>query len=92
LNKPVVSAELVESDKPESEATTIKLVASAAQADLVEGSLELMESKTWKLRLVDQDGRKNLQEVTLRAKALPNEAAKIKLVSGGDVQVSPLQE
>ena len=92
LNKAVVSAELVESDVPESEATTIKLLASAEQADLVEGSLQLMESKVWKLKLVDEEGRKNQQEVTLRAKALPNEAAKIKLVAGGDVQVSPLQE
>ena len=92
LNKAVVSAELVESDVPDPEATTIKLLASAEQADLVEGSLQLMESKVWILKLVDEEGRKNQQEVTLRAKALPNEAAKIKLVAGGDVRVSPLQE
>ena len=47
LNKAVVSAELVEMNVPESEATTMKLVASAEQAEVVVGSLQLLDSKSW---------------------------------------------
>ncbi len=82
----VASAELIDADSPD--ATPIALTKSAETSGLVEGGLVLTESKTWKLKLVDQDGRTNQQEVTLRAKAIPNESAKIKLVAGGDVLVS----
>ncbi len=100
LNKPVASAHLLASDPPTDhplEASleslgSIELIANSESGLVIEGSIELTQSFTWTLQLSDADGRNIQQKIKLSAKALPNDVAKIKLVAGGDQEVSPLQE
>ncbi len=100
LNKPVVTARLMAIDQPSDDSMeapfeslgSIELIANSASGLVVEGSIELTQSFTWMLQLSDSDGRNIQQKIKLSAKALPNDVAKIKLIAGGDQEVSPLQE
>lgn len=91
LNKAVEVAELVSSEDSE-ESETIQLLRSAEDPLLVETTIKLSKTTTWSLHLVDLDGRENKVEVRLRARVLPNRESIIRLTSGGDQQVSPLEE
>lgn len=87
LNKPVESATLVEK-----EGQRIELLASTDSELLYTTDVLLTQSKRWTLELVDQQGRKNKFPPQLVARVLPNRPAELKLVSGGDATVSPIEE
>ena len=87
LNKAVELAELTcAQDEP------LQLKPVDASGTQVEVDIDLIESRDWKLRLVDSDGRENSTKITLRAKVQPNKAATIRLTAGGDTIASPLEE
>src|SRR5690606_16800759 len=77
LNKPVASAQLIGDNQEPIE------VDVSSQTTLITATINLSETQTWKLKLVDEKGRENPNEITLRAKVLPNQEAKIQLTSGG---------
>ena len=87
VNKPLAKAELVDQDDnaiPLSNTETAPLTFST--------TIEMQESRRWGLRLVDLDGRPSKIEESLSAKVIVNKEPDIRLASGGDLQVSPLQE
>ncbi|MEM7557963.1 MAG: hypothetical protein AAF394_02450, partial [Planctomycetota bacterium] len=94
LNKEVVNAELVpeESEEAFADPSPLELVPSESNPKLVEATLSVYETATWKLKLEDAEGRSNNIDVTLRVKVLPNRETKIQLTAGGDSQVSPIEE
>ncbi|MCO6457750.1 MAG: hypothetical protein J5I93_20795, partial [Pirellulaceae bacterium] len=87
LNKQVKTAELVD-DRGE----VLPLAASDEGPHAYSASVTLRESRTWKLRLVDAEGRANKQQVELSAKVLPNRPPELKLELARDARVSPLEE
>lgn len=87
LNKPVASVELA--DK---EGNIQKLSAEADKPTTYSLTLTMKESTTWKVNLVDMDGRKNKLPEELIAKVLPNKPPTIKLAKASDRRVSPLEE
>ncbi len=50
------------------------------------------KSQRWSVDLVDEKGRKNKHPITLDARAIPNRPVELKLVSGGDLVASPIEE
>lgn len=86
LNKPVAMAELVDP------AETLTLEASEETlAYLV--AFDLNESRRFKLRLRDADGRENRASAELVVRVIQNEPPTIEVVQPGrDVPVSPLEE
>jgi hypothetical protein len=87
LNKPVVSVELTDKS-----GTTHALNAEADKPTMYSYSIQLKESNTWKIQLIDQDGRKNKFPEELTAKVLPNNPPTIKIAKASDRRVSPLEE
>lgn len=87
LNKPVAECELV--DK---EGNTQKLSAVPDKPSTYSVSITPKQSTTWKVNLVDSEGRKNKLPEELIAKVLPNKPPTIKLAKASDRRVSPLEE
>lgn len=87
LNKPVQSARLLADDDQR-----LDLQNSSTDPHLWEATVDVQQSTQWKLELLDEAGRTNQEEVTLRVRVLPNQEAKIRLTAGGDALVSPLEE
>lgn len=52
----------------------------------------LTQSERWTVELIDDKGRKNKYPVTLNARVTPNQAPQIKIIQGGDLVASPLEE
>ncbi|GAA5507007.1 hypothetical protein [Novipirellula caenicola] len=88
LNKPVASATLVEKDGTRTSLEPMDRVTG----DAMMVQLPMDTTRRYALELVDHEGRKNKYPAELVAKVLPNQAASIKMVQGGDVSVSPLEE
>ncbi len=57
-------------------------------------SFDGMLSKTtkWQVELIDAQGRKNREPITLSATSQPNKPPTLKLTSGGDLVASPIEE
>ncbi len=89
LNKLVASASLIDKDGEE---PPIELTQQSELEPLYTAHITLDATRSWLVRLVDAEGRENQTELTLKATALPNKEVDIKLTSGGDAQVSPLEE
>lgn len=87
LNKPVATAQLVDED-----GGTVELTADDSNPQLYAASLRLRESRTWKLQLTDEAGRQNKFPPELSVQVLPNQPPELKLATGGDARVSPLEE
>ncbi|MFO0381037.1 MAG: hypothetical protein ACK506_05000 [Pirellula sp.] len=87
VNKPLAKAELVDQDD-----AVIPLSISESDPLSYTATIELFESRRWKVRLVDSEGRQSKVEEILSAKVIVNKEPDIKLAAGGDLQVSPLQE
>lgn len=87
LNKPVAQATLVDAD-----GQVISLAADDASPLQYQVEFDLDRSRRWQLRLVDRDGRPNKSPPELVARVLQNEPPRLKLLAGGDVEVSPLEE
>ncbi|MCU0721825.1 MAG: hypothetical protein MUC83_19090, partial [Pirellula sp.] len=87
VNKPLAKAELVDQDD-----TVIPLSISENDPLSYSATIELYESRRWKVRLVDSEGRQSKVEESLSAKLIANKEPDIRLAAGGDLQVSPLQE
>ncbi|RMF45443.1 MAG: hypothetical protein D6753_00120 [Planctomycetota bacterium] len=91
LNKPVVLAELVPLDAND-EGERLVLDAVGSDPMLVVATTTMLASQRWRLHLVDAEGRDNAQEVILSSRVLPNRESAVRLTTGGDALVSPLQE
>ena len=87
LNKPLASVELTDQS-----GTTHKLNAEPDHSTTYSFSIQLKESNTWKIQLIDQEGRKNKFPEELTAKVLPNNPPTIKIAKASDRRVSPLEE
>ncbi|TVP99274.1 MAG: hypothetical protein EA381_10290 [Planctomycetaceae bacterium] len=87
LNHPVESAVLVDES---GERVALRVDPEAASRYFAE--FELTTTKRWRLELVDLAGRENKFPPELVARALPNQPPDLKLVLGGDADVSPLEE
>ncbi|MCU0710952.1 MAG: hypothetical protein MUC43_02755 [Pirellula sp.] len=87
MNKAIAKAELVDQDN-----NVIPLSASEADPLTYSATIELQESRRWKVKLLDSDGRQSKVEESLSAKVIVNKEPDIRLAVGGDLQVSPLQE
>lgn len=87
LNKPVASVELIDKS-----GNKFPLASETDNPTLYSLTLTLRESTTWKVHLVDTEGRKNKFPEELIAKVLPNKPPTIKLVKASDRRVSPLEE
>lgn len=87
LNKSVVTAELVDRN-----GEVTPLIASESEPLHYTASLEMNESKRWKLRLIDDKNRSTKFDEELAAKVLMNKPPEAKLARAQDVSVSPLQE
>ncbi|XZE21573.1 hypothetical protein SH449x_001476 [Pirellulaceae bacterium SH449] len=87
VNKPLETAELVDQDN-----TILPLIPTASDPLTYTASVEVFESRRWKVRLQDSDGRQAKVEESLSARVIANKEPEIRLSAGGDLQVSPLQE
>jgi hypothetical protein len=87
VNKPLENAELVDQDN-----TIVPLIPTASDPLTYTASVEVFESRRWKVRLQDSDGRQAKVEESLSARVIANKEPEIRLSAGGDLQVSPLQE
>ena len=87
VNKPLAKAELVDQDD-----NVIPLSISESDPLSYSATIELYESRRWKVKLVDSEERQSKVEEMLSAKVIANKEPDIKLAVGGDLQVSPLQE
>lgn len=87
LNKSVVTAELVDRN-----GEVTPLIASESEPLHYTATLEMNESKRWKLRLIDDKNRSTKFDEELAAKVLMNKPPEAKLARAQDVSVSPLQE
>jgi len=87
LNKPVTDAMLVAADGQQ-----LTLVPDVDNRSLYYADFEMSQSQRWRLELVDHAGRQNKFPPELIARVFPNEPPAIKLVAGGDAEVSPLEE
>jgi hypothetical protein len=88
LNKPVASAKLL-SDAGEA----LALAADEKNAAVVRCSMIVMQSRRYKLQLVDEAGRRAKREVEFAVTVLPNKVPDLKLVfPRRDLRVSPIEE
>jgi len=87
LNKSVASVQLTDKS-----GTTHTLNAEPDKPTTYSFSTQLKESNSWKIQLIDQDGRKNKFPEELTAKVLPNNPPTIKIAKASDRRVSPLEE
>lgn len=87
LNKPVSTVEIIDNA-----GSKHQLTPEADSPTLYSVTLTLKESATWKVHLVDTEGRKNKIPEELIAKVLPNKPPTIKLAKASDRRVSPLEE
>lgn len=87
VSKPLRSAALVTATGP-----PLPLQPAADNPLRFEIELQPSESQEWQLELVDRDGRENRFPPTLVARVLPNTPPDLKLLAGGDAEVSPLEE
>ncbi|GIW99687.1 MAG: hypothetical protein KatS3mg111_3020 [Pirellulaceae bacterium] len=97
LNKPVAQAELVPigtngDHGTEGDHGMPPLRQDAADPQKWSTTFTAATDVQWKLRLVDAQGRENPAETILSMRVLPNRSAAVRLTSGGDAVVSPLQE
>lgn len=87
LNKTVDVAELVDEDN-----YVTPLVADPENETVLRATFTMTQSKRWKVRLADSDGRSAKMEEQLSARVLSNKPAAIQLGRPADQRVSPLQE
>ncbi|MCU0710143.1 MAG: DUF4175 domain-containing protein, partial [Pirellula sp.] len=87
LNKPVPLAELIDE---RGDATP--LVQEADDPTLYRVSITMVQSKRWKLRLVDEEGRSAKFDEQFSARVLPNNPPAIQVARPADQRVSALQE
>ena len=88
LNKPVVSARLISK-----EGQTVELAVRTGQPAAALDQFQLATSQTYRVQLVDGDGRTNKVPAQLVVNVLENRSPELRLASPrGDHQVSPLQE
>ena len=87
LNKPVDVAELVDEDD-----VATPLVAESENSSFYRATFTMKQSKKWKVRLIDRDGRSAKIEEQLSARVLQNKPSAIKLGRPADQRVSPIQE
>jgi hypothetical protein len=96
LNKPVTQATLLPrapATQPSDASAAIELAADPNDPTKFSMTMDLQQSQTFKLRLVDGDGRKNKHETELAINVKPNRPPTLKpLWPGRDVDVSALQE
>ncbi|MGV3773597.1 MAG: hypothetical protein ACO1QB_11890 [Verrucomicrobiales bacterium] len=87
LNKPVKVARLV------AEEETITLTNASGRSNVFQLSLNMEETKKFRLHLLDESGRTNRFPPDIVFQAIKNELPKLRFVSPrGDQKVSPLQE
>lgn len=89
VNKPGVSVELIPESQTE-EVIPLLLDTTDPLNHLV--SLDLARTTSWKVKLVDADGRENRVKPTLKATVTPNRPPNLKLELARDASVSPLEE
>ena len=87
VNKPLISAMLVDEDGNET-----KLVQNPLDPLKYEAAFEMEQTKRWKLKLLDTESRASKWEEELVAKVIPNKPAELKLASPSDLRVSAIQE
>lgn len=88
LNKPVVTAELTEAGQPPQ-----PLAAVEGQTALYQTMLTADRTRRWKLHLVDEAGRTNVQVPQFTIQVVPNQPAQIQITfPARDLEVSPLEE
>ncbi|TWU48816.1 hypothetical protein Poly51_47200 [Rubripirellula tenax] len=87
LNKPVVTAVLVDED-----GLRLPLAFANPEASVGEVALLVQQSQRFTLELVDDAGRKNKYPPTLVVRALANEPPKLKVTPAKDSEVSALEE
>ena len=87
LNKPVVTAELIDRD---GEVTS--LIPSTSDPLQYEATFVMTQPKRWKLRLLDDRQRAPKFDEELTAKVTLNKPPETKLTRAQDLNVSPLQE
>ena len=87
VNKPVAEAILVDD-----EGQRLTLSAAAGEPLSFTADFELMQTRRWRLELVDEAGRENKFPPELVARVLVNQPPSLKMVSGGDAEVSALEE
>jgi len=87
LNKPVAHVAIRNTDGTKQEPTVIGDLGNQLQFDVT-----LSETQRWTIELTDNKGRKNKYPITLDARAIPNRLPELKIVRGGDIVASPLEE
>lgn len=90
LNKDGIRATLVPTEQGDGEEIPLQVDGKDPRNHLV--SVTLTESNSWKLRLVDAEGRENRHPPTITVKVTPNRPPTLKLDLARDVRVSPLEE
>jgi hypothetical protein len=92
LNKPVTSAMLVDSRR-EPGLEPLVLRATAEEPAVVQATLKLQSSRRLDLRLIDGEGRKNVQEAQFSIHVIPNQPPTLKpTFPAKDLEVSALEE
>jgi hypothetical protein len=87
LNKPVTTLSIHDKDGKEVELDPSTLTEGRAAFEVT-----LIETERWTIELVDDKGRKNKYPLKLDARVTPNQPPDLKLVQGGDIVASPLEE
>ncbi len=89
LNKPVATAQLVESAK----APPVDLALADGESNVYQVTLHPDKSRRFKLALVDEAGRSNVQTAELAIHVIPNQAPVLKPIQPArDVEVSAIEE
>ena len=89
LNKQVARIQVIDS---EGELLTASKIDSTETPESYQFAVTLSKSTKWQIELIDTQGRKNREPITLSATALPNKAPMLKMTSGGDLVASPIEE
>ncbi len=89
LNKQVARIQVIDS---EGELLTASKIDSKETPESYQFAVTLSKSTKWQIELIDAQGRKNREPITLSATALPNKAPSLKMTSGGDLVASPIEE
>ena len=87
LNKPVARITILSKDGTEVSPVAVNSILNQWQFDVT-----LLATDRWTIDLTDDKGRTNKYPITLDARALPNRIPDLKLVRGGDIVASPLEE
>ncbi|HUL51016.1 MAG TPA: hypothetical protein VLU94_00385, partial [Candidatus Nitrosotalea sp.] len=87
LNKPVVSATLIDTDK-----SKFPLTPDTVHSNLYRANFTLDQSRQYQLVLVDDAGRTNKLPPQIVIDVLKNRPPELKFLAPGDQRVSPLEE